>query len=327
MALIAVSLYILMPLADAIIMGLVTAYVLRILVDIVADILKRRVSEAVILSFFIALIAGGIYLAVSNVGNIGMEVVRLSQSTSSSIQTFLAPYDVPVLTEAVMNAITFVGEYLQAQLLEGVKKIPHLFLQFFTYFIVTLYAYKDAERIESSFRQLLGEMPERSAAVLEKVVYSITKLIRDVFVVYGLYGVILGVMGGFGFYVIGILVRGEPVAFAWAWGIVIGFAAFVEGLSTVLFTAPLFLYYVIVGQVWLAIWLSLYEMIVLFIVPEIFLLPYLGARRIEESFIVILLGFLAGPFVFGVKGLILGPVFIITLRKLLVMDLSPGTKG
>ncbi|MDY6777260.1 MAG: AI-2E family transporter, partial [Candidatus Nanohaloarchaea archaeon] len=174
------------------------------------------------------------------------------------------------------------------------------------------------EKANRALDSFIDSLPDESAEVVYDVKRSVVKLLRDVFVVYGTYGLIIGTAGAIGFYLIGLVVSGKPVPFFWAWGILIGLSAFIEGMAAIMFTAPLIAFYIVSGQVILGLSLLVFQMVFLGILPETFLLPYLGTRRLEESYLTIILGFLSGPLVFGLKGIVIGPVFVITLKNLLV---------
>jgi len=58
--------------------------------------------------------------------------------------------------------------------------------------------------------------------------------------------------------------------------------------------------------------------IVLNILPEIFLRPFVGSRQMNEHPLIIFTGFIAGPLTLGIKGLVLGPVLLILSKEFLL---------
>lgn len=315
--LLAASIYLLMPLSDPIVLGVVTAYGLRVLVERLSSVLDRQVVEYALMTGLVVVTTFGLYFLVTNVSSVAVEFIRLTQTIISSLQAVLEPYNIPMVSEYLSQSLSALSGFIRSWLFGVVASLPWVLLELLTYFFVVYYVYRNGDRIAASLEEVVGRLPDEEAESLRQVKESVTKLIRNVFVVYGSFALIMAFIGGTGYYLIGVLVTGQPIPFFWAWAIIIGITAFLEGVGSIVFTGPLIIYYFAVGQVWLAFWLSVFQATFLALLPAV-MLPYIGSNRLQESFFTMMIGLIAGPMVFGLKGIIVGPVFIITLKKLVL---------
>ncbi|MFB6114757.1 MAG: AI-2E family transporter [Candidatus Nanohalobium sp.] len=102
------------------------------------------------------------------------------------------------------------------------------------------------------------------------------------------------------------------------WSILIALAALLPLIAGFMVYGPVSLYYMLVASQPIKGGLILiYGIIFLQIMPEIFLRPYVGSKSLDEHPLIIFLGFIAGPLVLGLKGLILGPLILILTKEFL----------
>ncbi|PSH00922.1 MAG: hypothetical protein BRC30_00940 [Nanohaloarchaea archaeon SW_7_46_7] len=98
----------------------------------------------------------------------------------------------------------------------------------------------------------------------------------------------------------------------------IAIAALLPIIAGFMVYGPVSLYYLTLAQEPIKGSLILiYGIIFLQILPEIFLRPYVGSKSLDEHPLIIFIGFLAGPLVLGLKGLILGPLILILTKEFL----------
>ncbi|MDY6778164.1 MAG: hypothetical protein SVU32_05835, partial [Candidatus Nanohaloarchaea archaeon] len=107
---------VLWPLADAIIIGVVTAYGLRFLIERMEQFVDRRVAEVLVLSGFFVIVSGGLYLLVSNAGTVALELLKLSRSLSEGVKVVLEPYNLPYLSDFVLSGIKSMSTYVRAMI-------------------------------------------------------------------------------------------------------------------------------------------------------------------------------------------------------------------
>ncbi len=317
--LIAVSSYILWPFADAIIFGFVTAYGIDFLMGKMEHFVDNKFLEWAILGVFFSIIALGIYLFVSNVGFMISELVNGLRTILIHIGPVINSYTGWDVSTFISSYIGSVQSYISSRAFSFASRIPLLLLETFVYFVVVFFVYRDKEIIERDAIRVVKKLPEEESRIVESIVKSVGNLIKNIFAVYGILALLLGAVSAIGYYFLGVIFLGYPLPFFWLWAALTAVAAFLRGVASGIFLGPIIAYYFVIGEFGFASSLGVFSLIFLWIIPETFLLPYLGAKKIKESYIVMILGFLAGPLVFGFKGIILGPVFIITLKNM-VMD-------
>ncbi|MDY6788628.1 MAG: AI-2E family transporter [Candidatus Nanohaloarchaea archaeon] len=316
--LLAVSGYIVWPFADALIFGFVTAYGLDFLMERLEKFVDNKMVEwGIIVSVFI-LLALGLYLFFSNTAYMVSELVGVSQKFLSRLGPWINSYTGMDISGFISSYLGSLQSYVSSRAFAFASTIPGFFLELFVYFLVTYFVYRRKDDIEDAAGTMVDMLPEEEHRVASSIIESVGDLLKNLFAVYGTLAVIIGAVSALGYYFIGIIFLGHPLPFFWLWAFLTALAAFLRGVASGVFLGPIVAYYFVIGEFWFALSLALFSIIFLWIVPEAFLLPYLGAKKINESYIVMILGFLAGPLVFGFKGIVLGPVFIITLKNMVV---------
>jgi predicted PurR-regulated permease PerM len=135
-----------------------------------------------------------------------------------------------------------------------------------------------------------------------------------VFLTQVLVALILGGISAVGFYLIGVITT--PIDLVPLWVLMIIVASLLPLVANFMFYMPLGLYYLFPGAEPIKGFLIiLYGVVFLQIMPELALRPYIGSKSLDEHPLIIFLGFLAGPLVLGVKGLILGPLILILTKE------------
>lgn len=314
--LLVLSAYVLLPFSDALIIGFLSAYGIRFLVDLFGRFIGDRPAEVLVLAMFVGIVAGSALFVVSNGSAIISQVVFLSSDLTTRLTTLAEIVGLPQLAPYISTATGYLGGAAESTLASAISSLPGVLLGAFVYLLSVVVVYRHTDIIEQQFYAILDRLPAEEGESIVHVVRSIKETLGSIFVVYGTFSVVQGLIAAVAYYIIGYFTLGHPIPFFWAWGIWIGVAAFLQGVGSVMLTGPLMAYYLLTGAFWTGFWLAVYEVTMLVIVPQL-ALPYLGARSLNESFFVLLLGFIAGPLVFGIKGLILGPVLLITFRKML----------
>jgi len=314
--LITLSAYVLLPFSNALIIGFLSAYGIRFLVDLIGEFIGDRPAEVLVLALFVGVVAGGVFFIVSNGSAIISQVVFLSSDLTTRLTAAAGFVGLPQLAPYIATATSYLGGAAESAITSAISSLPGVLLGVIIYLLSVVVVYRHTDIIEQEFYAVLDRLPAEEGDSIVTIVRSIKETLGNIFIVYGTFSVVQGLLAAVAYYIIGYFTLGHPIPFFWAWGLWIGVAAFLQGLGSTMLTGPLMAYYFINGAFWTGFWLAVYEVTMLFIVPSI-ALPYLGARRLNESFFVLLLGFIAGPLVFGIKGLILGPVLLITFRNLL----------
>ena len=188
---------------------------------------------------------------------------------------------------------------------DSLLNIPSLLLQIAVILLVFFFAMRDADKLKKYIKDI-SPFSKSLEENLEKQFRDITNS-----VVYGhiVFGIIQGILTGIALFILGI-------QNALLLTIIAIFAAIIPILGAWLVWVPVVIYLFISGRTGAAIFLLLYGSILVSWIDNI-LLPYIVSRKANVSSAVVLVGMLGGLFVFGILGLILGPLILSYLVILL----------
>ena len=201
------------------------------------------------------------------------------------------------------TAITLVTEQLQplAEALMGrtlsiLSGIPGIMLQLGVALFALFYLLRDADAFLVALRRMIPLDPSRTDALLTRA-KDITEAI-----VYGtvVVAVVQGVMGGMAFRVVGL-----PAATLW--GAIMGVLALIPMIGPPLVWIPAAVYLVVTGSVVQALVLAAFGALVIGTVDNLLRSIFVGSRAHVHS-LVVFLSVLGGVVVFGVAGVVMGPV-------------------
>ncbi len=317
-----VSIYILTPFFDAIFFGLITAYALKILVKRLGKKLNKKFVGIVLSIIIVGIVFGGLYFIVTHASLVTLEIITLSERASEAVEAFLITYELEALSEYVSQGFIILEGNIRDLIFRVVSQAHLMLLNALIFFIVLFFSYRDGEKVYDIFMSILEKLDKEDREFITKIIEYVEQLIKDVFVIYGTYSIITMAIAAIGFYLLGMIFLGHPLPFFWLWAIGAGLAAFFRGFTSAVFLIPIIFYYFVMGETLFAFLLTIFGIFFLAIIPEAFILPYLGASKIDESYLIFLLGFMSGVLVFGVKGLILGPIILITFKHIVQEQLG-----
>lgn len=191
-----------------------------------------------------------------------------------------------------------VGLFLYKQISSGATNIINLFVHFFLMILITYALLRDGLRLKEYIVQL-APVPKDQ---LEKVVHKFQEMAKAIIIGNGLSGIIQGIMGGIGFFIFGL---GSPIL----WGSVIAFMAFlpIVGASIVFIPATFIL--LIQGKTKLAIGFFSYNLAYSSIM-EYLVKPKIIGQEMKMNSVLVFVGVLGGIKLFGIMGIIYGPLII-----------------
>ena len=211
------------------------------------------------------------------------------------------------LQELVTSIGTNVGLYLSKQLRSFASNLLNFLLHFFLMILIIYYIFRDGENLKNYISELLPMPVEQQ----ELVVNKFRVMARAVIWGNGLSGVIQGILGGVGFFIFGL---GSPIF----WGTVIGFMAFLPIIGASVIFVPATLIMLIQGKGGVAFgylaFNGCYSAIIEYLVK-----PRLIGKGMRMNPILVFIGILGGIKLFGILGIIYGPLIItifLTLAEL-----------
>jgi predicted PurR-regulated permease PerM len=198
-----------------------------------------------------------------------------------------------------------IGLFLSRQLSSFASNLLSFLVHFFLMMLIIYYIFKDGARLKSYILELLPFPEGQQKLVADKF----SEVGRAIILGNTLSSVIEGILGGFGFYIFGL---GSP----FLWGTVIGIMGFLPMVGPSAVFIPAAVIILIHGKTGLALGFLIYSVAYTSIVEYIIKPRYIG-RGMQMNSVLVFLGILGGLKLFGVLGIIYGPLIITILLGLL----------
>lgn len=309
------SLVIIYPFLDAIVIAVVVSYMLRAAhVKLNQYLDNELLSSAIIISSVIASLALFLYLFINNFFVILTQFNAFTGSLREGILNVVDFLNLSQQFQANLESfINRISDRATSELISTFTSVPSLLIDVAIFLVTSLFLYKDREKLESQLLGLLESIPSPEKNIIESLIRSIDDIFRGVFMTQFIVAFILAVASAIGFYIIQYFT--SPIMFIPLWSILIGIAALVPLFAAFMVYGPIGLYYIIGGEPFKGTLIIVFGTVVINILTEIFLRPYIGSRQMDEHPLVIFLGFLTGPLVLGVKGIIIGPLLLILTKE------------
>src|SRR5215213_394395 len=176
------------------------------------------------------------------------------------------------------------------------------------------YLFRDGERLRAAAYDIMPLNDEKAREILDRTGEVIGASVYGVLII----AVVQGVLGGLAFWVLGLP---SPLL----WGVVMIFLSMIPMLGAFIVWVPAAIYLVLTGEWGKAIMLAVWGALVIGSVDN-FLRPKLVGERTRLHELLVFFSVLGGLQVFGVIGLVLGPVIVaITIALLDVLRHADGT--
>lgn len=309
------SLIILYPFLDAIVIAIVVAYLLSFAHKVMSKkIQSELIASIVVVSSVIGTISLLIYFFINNFFVILSQVNVITGLLTESILTAVDFLNLPEQFQQNLESfITRFSEGITDLMISIFTSVPLLLVHVGIFLVTTLFLYKDREIIKNQIYGFVQTLPEPEKNVVRTLIDSTDQIFRGVFITQFIVAGIIGLTAAIGFYIITLLT--SPIPFLAFWVGLIAVAALVPIFAAFMVYGPIGIYYMLMGAPVKGSLILTFGIIALNLLPELFLRPYVGSRQMDEHPLVIFLGFLTGPLVLGVKGVILGPLLLILAKE------------
>jgi len=284
---------------------------------------KRNLSAILISTFVVIILVFPLFLAVNiasketytlylmskqrivtgDLFNMNCEESTSSLCTlSSSLKGILSdPQTSYYLTSGIQKISSFFIDSIGGFVL----KIPVIFLNFFIMVFITFFLLRDGKQIVAKLKKLLPLEKPYQKHIVKKVEEVTSAVIFGHIIV----AMIQGALGGIGFFIFGVT---SPLL----WGIMMFFAALIPFVGTPLIWLPAAIFKILsgmsnnqTGTTIQGILLVLYGMFIVGTIDNI-LKPKIIGKKADVHPILVLLGVLGGLKMFGIIGIIAGPIIL-----------------
>jgi len=191
-----------------------------------------------------------------------------------------------------------IGLFLYSQIRSVASNLLSFLIHFFLMMMTIFYLFRDGLRLKDYLVQLMPVPKEQ----LEKVVSKFQEMGSAVIVGNGMSGIIQGIFGGFGFFFFGL---GSP----FLWGTVITFMAFLPIVGATAVFVPAAVFIMLTGNTGLGLGFLIYNLCYSSIV-EYLVKPRLIGKGMQMNSLLVFIGILGGLKLFGILGIIYGPLIM-----------------
>lgn len=228
-------------------------------------------------------------------------ITMTSIQSSSQFQQYVPSSVYPYLGSAsgiVEAALSDIIKGIASYLVSLVQSIPNLALELFVFFAATFYLARDGDRL---WKYTDFIIPHDKKGFFDNLFRETDKVLKSIFFGHFLTAMIVGVISGIGFYLLGY-------PYSLFLGIITGFCQVVPFIGhwptyTVLALYDLFNgnYIRMAVVILLSISLSVLDM---------YIRPQISGRYADIHPMIFLLGFICGPLLLGIVGFIIGPLVL-----------------
>lgn len=312
------SLVIIYPFLDAILLAVAISYMLNFAHQKINSRLENELlSSLIIITSVLGVFILGLYFFINNAFYIESQLRVFTGSLENNVIDALETARVPeAFIENVRSNFANLSTTASNYVLDLFFALPRILIDIGIFLVTAIFLYRDRTKLKAEMDGMLEGLPETEEKIIRSLLQSIDSIFRGVFVTQVVVAVAMAVATAIGFYLIAQVTTPMPLIPLWSF--LIALAALLPLIAGFMIYGPVGIYYLALAQEPVKGSLILvYGIIFLQILPEIFLRPYIGSKSLNEHPLIIFVGFIAGPLVLGVKGLIIGPLVLILTKEFL----------
>jgi len=257
-------------------------------------------------SFFVGVIANEAYnLYLSAKSAVEEQTFKELINNSNIIEKanlYLANFNISItgdtLTKVVSEAGKVIGLFLYEQARSITSNVFKFIISFFFMLLIIYYLLIDGNRL-AAFIVQLSPLPDEQD---EKLIKKFKDMSSAMLIGNGLGGLIQGTLGGIVFALFGLQ---SP----FLWGVVMGLLAFlpIVGIGVVFVPASIFLF--LKGRIAAGVFFIVFYLLLSGIIEYVFK-PKLVGRRVQMHTLLVFLSIVSGLKLFGILGIIYGPLIV-----------------
>ncbi len=309
--LIILSFFLLRPVLLSVIGGLVLAYALMPVFRFFNKYIKNRNATAsLVLLVLVIVIAIPLWFLVPLIVKQIFGVFSFSQTLDIQgfLKTLFPTSNPEFLTQVTLtfnNVVSKTTSLVLNSLVNFFLNIPKFLLHLFIVVFISFFAMRDSQKL-IGFAKSLSPLSKNK----EKIVVNHFKDITNS-IIYGqiIVGIVQGLLAGLGFFVFGV---DNAIVLT----LLAVFLSVIPFIGPGLVWIPVVIYLFSTGNAGIAIGYLAYNVLIVSLADN-FLRTYIVSRKTNLSQAIILIGMIGGLFVFGIMGLIIGPLLLAYLITLL----------
>jgi predicted PurR-regulated permease PerM len=300
-----ISLMFIFPVLNMIILGAILAYGVRpVALKIQSKIKFSSVSVLLaMILILVPLIVLVIYIAFELSGLISGIMASNSYSDVNNSLTSISAYlpwkfDINSMSATITSSINEIGKYVLNYLVKFLSSLMNFALDLFILICSVFYFARDGDRC---FEFIKSFVPKDSLDFFDSTVESVKDVLRSIFYGHFLTSVIIGIFGAIGYSLLG-----------YPYGIFLGVITGILQLIPIFGPWPiywiLFFTDIMSGNYPRAIVVLLFGFFLSTV--DMYIRPALSSHYADIHPLILLIGFLSGPLVYGIVGFIVGPLIL-----------------
>src|SRR3989338_2061116 len=304
----AAFLYLTLPLIDGIMLGVALAYISRPAYDKLKTSAGKTFTAAALMTIIVLLT---IVITLFTVSSISTEVRNLAQvdffqtQVVRDAQVFLD--ENPVLLSYVNAAIQNIDSAISNKLTNIINELytylvaaSGIFFTMFMAIITGFYALRDYDKIENGVKKLAGRGDKKFNRVVHNIVQRVDGILYFMFVGSGITAIIVGV-------VVTLTLWLMNIPYAALIGILSAIIQFLPLIGPPVVLLPIVVFFWATGSLANAA-IMLAVTIILSTVPDTYLKPKIISYKTTLHPFFVIIAFLGGTLLFGLRGFVLGPI-------------------
>ena len=297
--LLVISAMFIFPVLNMILLGAILAYLVRPVADRIQSKLKYS-SISIILAMIVVLIPLILLVAYVSYEISSVITTMLANNYYFDINQVLSqlPIDVGSINNSINSSISEIGKYVLQYTVKFLSKFLNISLDLFILVCSVFYFVRDGENCLNFVRDFV---PDDSKDFFDNTVKSIEDVLRSIFYGHFLTSVIIGLFGCIGYSLLG-----------YPYGIFLGVITGILQLIPIFGPWPIYwaLFFLDIssGNYPRAAIVLLFGFFLSTI--DMYIRPALSSHYADIHPLILLIGFLSGPLVYGLVGFIIGPLIL-----------------
>lgn len=300
-----VSLMFIFPVLNMVVLGAIIAYGVRPVARRIQSKLKYD-SLSILIAMVVILIPLILLVAYISIELAGLISGILASNTYSDINTSLNAltaylpfsFDVNSMSSSLNSSLQQVGSYVLNYITKFLSSLMNLTLDLFILICSVFYFARDGDRC---FEFVRSFVPEESKDFFDSTAEAVKDVLRSIFYGHFLTSVIIGIFAAIGYSLLG-----------YPYGIFLGVITGILQLIPVFGPWPiywaLFFMDILSGNYPRAIVVLLFGFFLSTI--DMYIRPALSSHYADIHPLILLIGFLSGPLVYGIVGFVVGPLIL-----------------
>lgn len=233
-------------------------------------------------------------LSLSSGLDLNSAVNTFVQALPDKLQGLVQPY-IGALSTGIHDILTYVFNYI----VKLIRNFSDLLVQLFVLICSIYYFTRDGQKILDA---IFVFIPDKHKPFFEHTIYEVANVLKSIFYGHFLTALIIGILGGIGYYFFGY-------KFALFLGIITGIAQLIPifGPWVVYWAMAIYSFFVL-GDILQGLLTILWGFVLS--LSDMYIRPMLASNYADMPSLILLIGFMAGPYVFGIVGFILGPLIL-----------------